>query len=57
MTTRQTIKQRIALAKHRRTKVVNFIRAAFESLSRYRLVISPEGSVRFQPEVLCSRDL
>lgn len=53
----QTIRQRLALAKYRRTKVVNFIRAAFESLSRYRLVISQTGEVRFQPEVFCSRDL
>jgi hypothetical protein len=55
--TAQTIRQRIALAKHRRTKVVNFIRAAFKSLSRYRLVISQDGSIRFQPEVYCDRAL
>lgn len=57
MTTRQTIKQRLALAKYRRTKVVNFIRAAYLSLRRYRLIVSQTGEVRFQPEVFCSREL
>lgn len=55
--TAQTIRQRLALARFRRAKVVSFIRAAFESLNTYRVVVSEEGSLRFQPPVYCSREL